>query len=135
MADSCVPMGSLSTRCPSMPIGCIPIGGDSNDEPNPQAVYFQQQDNSQRDWETSFALVSTTRPTSTIGGSEQEMGQEGNPTSRSDGSVVHVSDDQSIVDSLHFEIQQLQARIMNRLREPHTPGSVAQGSSQVSIFI
>jgi len=126
-------VGSPSTRCP-MPIGCIPIGGDSNYEQNPQAIYFQGQDNSQRDWETSFALVSTTRPTSIIGGSEQEMGQEVNPTSHSDGSIVRISDDQSVVDSLHFEIQQLQARIMSRLREPPTPGSIVQGSSQVSVF-
>lgn len=58
----------------------------------------------------------------------QEMrGQEAG--TRSDGFVVRVSDDQSVVDSLHFEIQRLQARIMSRLRDPVTPGSAAPGSS------
>lgn len=58
----------------------------------------------------------------------QEMrGQE--TGTRSDGFVVRVSDDQSVVDSLHFEIQRLQARIMSRLRDPVTPGSAAPGSS------
>lgn len=108
------------------------MANDSNDEQNPQAVYFQGQDNPQQDWETSFALVSTTRPTSIVGGSDQEMGQAGDLGNRSDSSMVRVSDDQSAVDSLHFEIQRLQARIMNRLREPPTPGSVVRGSLQVS---
>ncbi|KAG0614176.1 hypothetical protein M758_6G156500, partial [Ceratodon purpureus] len=57
-------------------------------------------------------------------------GQGGDSTIRSDGSMVRVSDDQSAVDSLHFEIQRLQARIMSRLREPPTPGSMVYGSSQ-----
>ena len=117
-----------------IPTECPPMTGDPSDDRNPQAVYFQGQDNSQHDWETSFALVSTTRPTSLVGPSDQELGLGADPTNRSDGSMVRISDDQSAVDSLHFEIQRLQARIMSRLREPPTPGSVVHGSSQVSMY-
>ena len=127
--ETCIP-----TECPPMSVGGPLVPNDQNEERNSQVVYFQKQDNAQRDWETSFALVSTTRPTSVVEGSDQEIGQGGDSTIRSDGSMVRVSDDQSAVDSLHFEIQRLQARIMSRLREPPTPGSMVYGSSQVNIY-
>jgi hypothetical protein len=88
------------------------------------------QDTSQRDWEASFDLLATMRPTTATNlGVTGASYEDQNPSESS--SMVCVTTDQGAVDSLHVEIQRLQARIMNRLRDPPLPNS--QGS-QVRIL-
>lgn len=88
----------------------------------------------QTDWETSFALVSTARPPPSHGSAPEASGAvtelqqdwgggsgEGSGRARTaaDGPFRMVlDDDPRAVDSLHVEIQRLQARIMNRLNSP-----------------
>jgi hypothetical protein len=85
----------------------------------------------QTDWETSFALVSTARPPSHHGSGpeasaavqlHQDWGSSGEGSGRlrtsAEGPFRMVLDeDPGAVDSLHVEIQRLQARIMSRLKD------------------
>lgn len=98
--------------------------------PRTSALYMHRQDTSQRDWEASFDLLATMRPTTTNPGIPEPSYEEENPMESS--SMVCITTDQGAVDSLHVEIQRLQARIMNRLRDPSLANP--QGS-QVRIFV
>ena len=89
--------------------------------PRTSALYMHGQDTSQRDWEASFDLLATMRPTATNLGVTGPSYEDQNPSESS--SMVCVTTDQGAVDSLHVEIQRLQARIMNRLRDPPLPNS------------
>ena len=97
--------------------------------PRTSALYMHGQDTSQRDWEASFDLLATMRPAATNLGVTGASYEDQNPSESS--SMVCVTTDQGAVDSLHVEIQRLQARIMNRLRDP--PLANSQGS-QVRIL-
>lgn len=104
-------------------------------------ILYQAQDTSQPDWETSFALVSTTRPNPSGGMAEPgftpvtEMSQQDRPPEGPGTASVQTSgegpfrmvldDDPGAVDSLHMEIQRLQARIMSRLRDSPPAGAGA----------
>ncbi|KAL2644512.1 hypothetical protein R1flu_012099 [Riccia fluitans] len=96
------------------------------DEPSHHEAY-------QTDWETSFALVSTARPPSHAviepPGSAAEFHQDrvgsgdvsGRIRTSAEGPFRMVLDeDPGAVDSLHVEIQRLQARIMSRLKDSPT---------------
>jgi hypothetical protein len=105
------------------------------DQESRSVLLYQGQDMSQPDWETSFALVSTTRPTPPgyIGeaGSyaltdlqEQQPVEAGGGVLQTTGEGSYrmiMDDDPNAVDSLHLEIQRLQARIMSRLRDSAGP--------------
>lgn len=130
-------MGTETSQQPGMP------SEDSLDQESRSVLLYQGQDMSQPDWETSFALVSTTRPTppgnnvsepgySTLtDGREQvqpfEGGGGGMVQTTGEGSNYRMvlDDDPNAVDSLHVEIQRLQARIMSRLRDTAAPPDVS----------
>ncbi|CAM6103626.1 unnamed protein product [Calypogeia fissa] len=90
----------------------------------------------QTDWETSFALVSTARPPShgsapeasgAVTESHQDWAGSGEGSGRgrtsADGPFRMVLDeDPGAVDSLHVEIQRLQARIMSRMKDSPSQG-------------
>lgn len=92
--------------------------------PRTSALYMHGQDTSQRDWEASFDLLATMRPTTSNLGVTSPSHEDQNPSESS--SMVCITTDQGAVDSLHVEIQRLQARIMTRLRQP--PLANSQGS-------
>ncbi|KAG6550919.1 hypothetical protein Mapa_007534 [Marchantia paleacea] len=84
----------------------------------------------QTDWETSFALVSTARPPAhTVlepSGSASDLLQDRTGSGDMSGRVrtsaegpfrMVLDEDPGAVDSLHVEIQRLQARIMSRLKD------------------
>jgi len=120
-------MGTETSREPGI------LSEESFDQESRSVLLYQGQDMSQPDWETSFALVSTTRPTppgntaepgySLTDGSEQvqpsECGGGGLVQTAGEGSSYRMilDDDPNAVDNLHVEIQRLQARIMSRLRD------------------
>ncbi|KAL3697694.1 hypothetical protein R1sor_011770 [Riccia sorocarpa] len=101
--------------------------GGGTDEPGHHEAY-------QTDWETSFALVSTARPPShavvmeppgSASEFHQDRGGSGDVSGRirtsAEGPFRMVLDeDPGAVDSLHVEIQRLQARIMSRLKDSPT---------------
>jgi hypothetical protein len=114
---------------------------ESLDQESRSGLLYQGQDMSQPDWETSFALVSTTRPTTpgymaepgfapTDGRVQSEQALEGGgrgmvQTTREGPYRMILDDDPSAVDSLHIEIQRLQARILSRLRDSAAPLDVS----------
>lgn len=87
----------------------------------PHSLYYSAHDPTQSDWETSFALVSTSRPATSdpfvMSESRPSRGAESARTSSDADFRMALEDDPGAVDSLHMEIQRLQARIMNRLRD------------------
>lgn len=107
------------------------------DQESRSVLLYQGQDMLQPDWETSFALVSTTRPTPPAGYTGEPGSyamtdqQEQQPLEAGGGGVLQTTeegpyrmildDDPNAVDSLHLEIQRLQARIMSRLRDSAGP--------------
>lgn len=106
------------------------------DQESRSVLLYQGQDISQPDWETSFALVSTTRPTppgymAEPGSSALADQHEQQPVEAGGAGVLQTTgegpyrmlldDDPNAVDSLHLEIQRLQARIMSRLRDSAGP--------------
>ncbi|XP_024384287.1 uncharacterized protein [Physcomitrium patens] len=118
------------------------LGEDTFDHESRSVLLYQGQGTSQRDWETSIALVSTTRPTPILpstgptppgymaepayvladGRDSQDHPLEGGGGAmiQSSGEGHHrmiLDDDPNAVDSLHLEIQRLQSRIMSRLRD------------------
>lgn len=124
-------MGTETSEKPGMP------SEESLDQESRSVLLYQGQDMSQPDWETSFALVSTTRPTppgnmaepgySVTDGRAQvqpafESGGGGMVQTTGEGSYrMILDDDPNAVDSIHVEIQRLQARIMSRLRDTAAP--------------
>lgn len=126
---------STETSRPGMP------SEDSLDQESRSVLLYQGQDVSQPDWETSFALVSTTRPTppgnmSEPGYSLTDGREQVQPLEGGSGGIVQTTgegtnyrmvldDDPNAVDSLHVEIQRLQARIMSRLRDSAAPSDVS----------
>lgn len=110
--------------------------GETLDQNSRSVLLYQVQDMVQPDWETSFALVSTTRPTppgymvepgsySLTEGEEQEQALSaavggGAGVLQITGESPHrmiLDDDPNAVECLHLEIQRLQTRIMSRLRD------------------
>jgi len=108
------------------------------DQSSRSVLLYQVQDLVQPDWATSFALVSTTKPTpprymvepgsySLTDGEEQEQEQAlaaavggGAGVLQTTGESpyrVILDDDPNAIDSLHLEIHRLQTRIMSRLRD------------------
>lgn len=130
-------MGAETSRQP---------GEESLEQDSRSVLLYQGQDVSQPEWETSFALVSTTRPTPpgnmaepgyglTDGGVQVQPYEGchggGMFQTTGDGSYRMVlDDDPNAVDSLHVEIQRLQARIMSRLRDTAAPPDVSFSISQ-----
>ena len=106
------------------------------DQESRSVLLYQGLGMSQPDWETSFALVST-RPTSAgymaepgshalTDQQEQQTLEAGGggmfQTTSGEGPYCMIfDDDPNAVDSLHLEIQRLQARIMSRLRDSAGP--------------
>ncbi|OAE30758.1 hypothetical protein AXG93_2265s1170 [Marchantia polymorpha subsp. ruderalis] len=98
----------------------------------------------QTDWETSFALVSTARPPAhTVlepSGSASDLLQDRTGSGDMSGRVrtsaegpfrMVLDEDPGAVDSLHVEIQRLQARIMSRLKDsPSQEEGSARGTRQ-----
>ncbi|KAG0604409.1 hypothetical protein M758_10G169900 [Ceratodon purpureus] len=121
---------------------------ESLDQESRSVLLYQGQDMSQPDWETSFALVSTTRPTppgymaepgyappDVREQSEQALEGGGGGMVQTTGEGPYrmiLDDDPSAVDSLHIEIQRLQARIMSRLRDSAAPPDDSSNRSAAS---
>ncbi|XP_024542541.1 myosin-7B-like isoform X1 [Selaginella moellendorffii] len=91
---------------------------DNGDDDRPESF------STRADWDTSFALVSTAPRPATAAGQEtpQYVTTESSDLERQEQAPrVIVDEDPRAVNGLHAEIQRLQARIMNRLRDT-SPG-------------
>jgi hypothetical protein len=135
-------LNTFSPGDPERDVSYHPQAHDANPaEMGMRSLSFQAQDTSQPDWETSFALVSTTRPTPTGPTAEPSYGTldshplDRHPDAAAGGTTslrtsgegpfrVVLDDNPGAVDSLHVEIQRLQARIMSRLRDSPPQGTL-----------
>lgn len=113
---------------------CRQPSEETLDQDSRSVLLYRVKDMVHPDWETSFALVSTTRPTppgsySLTDGREQEQsllaaggGEAGDLQTTGEAPYrMTLDDNPNAVDSLHLEIQRLQARIMSRLRDSVMP--------------